>query len=532
LFSAWAVSPRQLAAYLLLCLVLPHLLQAAPPATDPPIPFPEVSALEPDVAEQINDARKHLADVLASASPDPAAQASAYGELGKIYQAYSLHEAAEACYRNAMRLAPEDAPWPHYLGILLEDAGRLDEAVEAYGRALQLVPRDVPALTYQAEALRQLGRQEPAESAAQRALAIDPTCTAAKALLGQMALDRRDFRTAATLLDEALAATPQANRLHYLLAMAWRGLGDPAKAGEHFAQAGSVGVRPADPWFDELASLRTGERVHMARGKTAFDAGRFADAAEQFRRALAARPESVEARLNLAAALGELGQRAEAASLLREALRLAPDQANAHYNLAVLLAAEGTPPATAEAGEHLSAALAVRPNDVDALRLRARLRRDGGRLEEALEDYTRAVELAPADETARVGQAETLVRLGRYRQARERLEEARRVLPQSGSVAFGLARLLAACPDLAVRDGSQALDLALALWQTRPAASHAETAAMALGELGKCDEAAQWQRRALEAAQKEGLTGRLADLSAALAAYEHGAPCRYGVPSP
>jgi tetratricopeptide (TPR) repeat protein len=293
-----------------------------------------------------------------------------------------------------------------------------------------------------------------------------------------------------------------------------------------------VGVRPADPWLDELSSLRTGERVHMARGKTAFDAGRFADAAEQFRRALAARPESVEARLNLAAALGELGQRAEATSLLREALRLAPDNSNAHYNLAVLLAGEGTPQAAAEAGEHLSAALAVRPNDVDALRLRARLRRDGGRLEEALEDYTRAVELAPAEETARVGEAETLVRLGRYRQARERLEEARRVLPQSGAVAFGLARLLAACPDLAVRDGSQALDLARALWQARPASSHAEVMAMALGELGHCDEAARWQRTALEAAQKEGLTGRIAELSAALAVYDRGAPCRYGVPSP
>ena len=43
----------------------------------------------------------------------------------------------------------------------------------------------------------------------------------------------------------------------------------------------TVGTPPAaaDPLLDELAALRTGERLHLARGKTAFQAGRFADAA-------------------------------------------------------------------------------------------------------------------------------------------------------------------------------------------------------------------------------------------------------------
>jgi tetratricopeptide (TPR) repeat protein len=490
--------------------------------------------LEPDVAEQIGEARKRLTDLLASPESDPAELAAAFGELGKVYHAYSLVEAAEASYRNATRLAPGVARWPHYLGALLLEAGRLDEAVEAYGRAVELVPGDFPALVYQAEAFRLQGRTELAEAAARRALALDPGCTAAKALLGQTALDRRDFSAAAPLLEEALVEAPQADRLHYLVAMAYRGLGDSAKAGEHLARSGPVGVRPFDPWLDELASLRTGERVRLARGKTAFDAGRFADAAEQFRLALAARPESIEARLNLAVALTRLdrpGDRAEAISHLRETVRLAPEHANARYNLGALLATEGTAPATQEALEHLSAALAVRPKDAAALRLRARLRRDGGgRLEEALGDYALALELEPAEETARVGEAETLVRLGRYRQARERLEEAHRLLPQSGLVTYGLARLLAACPDLSVRDGAKAFDLGLLLWEARQSSSHAETIAMALGELGRCDEAARWQRTAVEAAQRESLPGRLPELSAALAVYERGAPCRYGVP--
>jgi tetratricopeptide (TPR) repeat protein len=511
-------------ACLLLCLALPRLLHAAAPI-DPPIPFPEVGTLEPDVAEQIVATRQRLTDLLAKPEADPAELAAAFGELGKVYHAYSLREAAEASYRNAIRLASGTARWHHYLGALLQEAGRLDEAAAAYARAVELVPRDVPALVYEAEVARQQGRTEQAETLARQALAIDPACTAARALLGQTALDRRDFRAAAGLLEQALAEAPQADRLNYLLAMAYRGLGESAKAGEHLARSGPVGVRPFDPWLDELAALRTGERVRLARGKTAFDAGRFADAAEQFRLALAARPESIEARLNLAVALTRLGQNAEAMTQLRETVRLAPDHANARYNLGALLAAEGSAQAAQEAVQHLSAALAAKPSDVQALRLRARLLRDSGRLEEALADYARAIELEPAEETALVGKAETLVRLGRYRQAREQLEEARRLLPQSGMVAFGLARLFAASPDLALRDGAKALELGMVLWEARQSASHAETVAMALGELGRCNEAARWQRTAIEAAG-----GASAELSAALALYERGAPCRYGVP--
>lgn len=518
---------HRLAHLLVVCLALPRLLQAAAPI-DPPIPFPEVGTLEQDVAEQLADARRRLDERLAKPDADPAEVAAAFGELGMIYHAYSLREAAEASYRNAIRLASGSARWQHYLGALLHEAGRLDEAAAAYARAVELVPRDVPALVYRAEVFRQQGRPDQAETLARQALAIDPACTAAKALLGQTALDRRDFRAAAGLFEEALAESPQADRLHYLLAMAYRGLGESAKAGEHLALSGPVGVRPYDPWLDELSALRTGERVRLARGKTAYDAGRFADAAEQFRLALESRPESLEARLNLAVSLVQLGQRAAAVSHLREIVRGAPDHANARYNLGALLAAEGTAEAEQEAVRHLSAALAARPSDVQALRLRARLLRDHGRLEEALADYARAAELEPAEETALVGRAETLVRLGRYREARQRLEEAHRLLPQSGMVTFGLARLLAACPDLSLRDGAKALELGMTLWEARQAASHAETVAMALGELGRCDDAARWQRTAIEAAAG----GNSGELAATLALYEREAPCRYGVPPP
>ena len=502
-------------------------LLAAPtsgPVGDPPVRFPDLVPLESGVAAQLAAAQQRLGELAAAGGVAPAALAAAYGDLGKLYHAYELREPAEACYRNAARLAPRDPAWPHALGVLLQDAGRPDEAAAAYRRAVALSPGDVAALVHLGEIARLEGRTAEAEEVLGRALDAAPASPAAAALLGQTALDRRDWAAAVRRLESALAAVPGANRLHYLLAQAYRGMGDTAKAGEHLAQAGQVGVRAADPLLAELEALRTGERVSLARAKTAFQNGRYAEAAELYRRALAARPESVEARVNLAAALVQLGDRAGAEAALREALRRDPGNATAHFDLGTLLALAGP---SAEAREHLAAAAAALPRDAEAHRALAAALRDGGSLEAALAEYARAVALDAANEGARLGEAETLVRMARYREARGKLEEAMHALPASGLLAHGLARLLAACPDPSLRDGARARDLAFAVWQARPTAAHAETVALAAAELGDCGEAARWQQIAIEAARGTGLPAAyLEQLNGALARYARGAPCR------
>lgn len=486
-----------------------------------PVRFPDLAPLEKPVAEQIGGLESALRSLLAEPKPDPGLLASVYSELGQAYHVYGLAAPAEDCYRNAERLLPGDYRWPHLLAVLLQKEGRLDEAAGVWDRVLELEPGDVPALVHWGEILLLQGKPEEAVPFLQKALARDPKSTAAKAQLGQAALARRDFPEAVARLEAALAESPGANRLHHPLALAYRGIGNLSKAEEHLAKAGSVGVRPADPLVEGLQERRTGERAYLIRGRVAYRAGRPAEAAAEFRKAVEARPESVEARINLGSSLGLIGDRDGAIAQYREALRFDAGNATAHYNLGTLLADRGE---TAAALDHMAAVVAKRPEDAEARRAFARLLRDGGRAEEALAEYARAVELEPADETARLGQAETLVRLGKYKEARQSLEGSLSALPTSGRLSHGLARLLAACPDPSVRDGARALELSAAVWNALPLSGHAETVALSLAELGRCDQAAEWQQKAIEAAGKEGLgTERL---SAALARYEKGSPCR------
>ncbi|HEV7507497.1 MAG TPA: tetratricopeptide repeat protein [Thermoanaerobaculia bacterium] len=503
-------------------LLLAFLLAAPEPFA---VRFPDLSGLESAVAGQLGEMQRLLAAQVADAGAPPVKVAGSYGDLGHIYLAYGFNDAAADCFQNASRLDPQNFRWPYLLGAAQQAAGRLDEGAAAFEKVLTMSPAlaEIAAGNVHLGEIRLLqGRLDDAEAALHKALDFPPTAAASHSLFGQVALARRDFRNAAEHLEAALAAVPEASRLHVPLAMAYRGLGDRAKAGEHLAKAGAVGLRAPDPLLDALADLRVGERVAVMRGRVAAQAGRYQDAAQEFRRALAVRPESVEARVNLGSVLALAGDRSGAMEQLREALRLDPANFTAHFNLGSLLAEGGT---REEARVHLEAAVAGRPEDAEARRLLAKVLRDGGQLPAALAQYRRAVELAPGDEAARLGEAETLVRLGRYAEARLRLDEALGQMPGSGLLAHAEARLLAASPDPSLRDGERALKLALAVWQAQPAAFHAETVALALAELGRCDEAATWQRTAAGRAQSES-PARLAEINGFLAAYMKGPPCR------
>ena len=67
--------------------------------------------------------------------------------------------------------------------------------------------------------------------------------------------------------------------------------------------------------------------------------------------------------------------------------------------------------------------------------------------------------LNPAVSQASFGYAMGLVRLGRYHEARDRLERDVQSFPDQPGLAHALARLLAAAPDDRVRDGARAVRL-------------------------------------------------------------------------
>src|SRR5204863_5745842 len=178
-----------------------------------------------------------------------------------------------------------------------------------------------------------LNRLEDARASFVKALEIQQSA-AADYGLGQVALSKGSYAEAVDYFQKALGLAPAANRIHYSLAMAYRGLHDVEKAKTHLAQQGSVGVRVADPLIDGLQELVQGARMHLVRGRLAFDAKRYAEATTEFRLAVAAGPDSVPAHVNLGAALSQTGDLSGAIDEFEATLRLDANNTTAHYNLA------------------------------------------------------------------------------------------------------------------------------------------------------------------------------------------------------
>lgn len=485
--------------------------------------WPDLPKLEVDVREQLASLQNSLAATVKNPATTEATLSEAYGTMGQIYQAYSLVLPAQECYLNASRLSPKDFRWIYLLGRLDQEEGRADEAVARYLIARSLRPEYVALSVNLGNTLLQLNRAEEAKESFRAALRIEPSNAAANYGLGQAALSARSYAEAVEYFEKALAQAPAANRIHYSLAMAYRGLGNDEQAKAHLARQGPVGVRPADPLFDGLQDLVKGERVHLIRGKLALESKRYQEAVTEFRKAVAARPESLPAHLNLGAALTQTGDLKGAAAEFEASLRLDPTNLIAHYNLAILLANENR---HEQAIAHLRQVFEVDPNDVSARFLFAQELLKSGRLEEALSEFSLVVQANPDNEEALLEQVKLLMKKKQYAQALASLEKAHAQFPRKAETVVMLAFLLAASPQTDLRNGTRALELAQLVYKTTGAVEHGTLVVMALGELGRCSEAAELLRKLIAAAENVGQTDLLTKLRVGLKQYEAGPPCR------
>jgi tetratricopeptide (TPR) repeat protein len=227
--------------------------------------------------------------------------------------------------------------------------------------------------------------------------------------------------------------------------------------------------------------------------------------------------------VNLGAALSQLGDLNGAAEQFEEAIRIEPGNANAHYNLAVLSARQNKHEA---AISHVHSVLAVSPADLAARYLLAQELLKSEKFDEALAEFSRVVTSDPNNESALIEQVKLLYRKQQFKQALDAAESAHSRFPQKGRTAVLLAYLLATSPELPLRNGARALELAQKIYKATSAAQHGALVAVALAELNRCNEASEWQKRSLSTAEQQGKTDLLAKLRADLKLYEGVQTCR------
>jgi protein O-GlcNAc transferase len=263
---------------------------------------------------------------------------------GKRHHQAGDLEAAERCYRQVLDGDPQHVEALYFTGILCQQLGRFDEAVQALERATRLNERAAVLHYALGNAFLAAGRLEEAAPRFRRAIKFQPTLVEAHNNLG-VALEQ------AGKLDDAVRALREAHRLKPDAVDVLVNLGNALRKLDELDEARvclekAIALNPSIP------------EAHNNLGNILRQLGESASAKAHLETAVRLRPNYAEAWNNLGTLYKDLDQHAEAIRHFREACMLAPADASLHYNLGVALREENK---LAEADAAFAGALEIDP---------------------------------------------------------------------------------------------------------------------------------------------------------------------------
>jgi tetratricopeptide (TPR) repeat protein len=231
-------------------------------------------------------------------------------------------EEALRAVAQAMRLNPHHPPWYAFvLGQAYRVGGRYGEAIAMQKKAINGNPSFLPAhmelaasywLQWRAQQSPAGQTLEPAEAAIQRGLALNDSWYASVIVLGNISLYQRQYDQALAEMERGVALAPNDAWSYAAQAEALSCVGRTEDALEAAAQA--------------LRLKSIGADQHLAGvGTTYAVAGRYEEARGPLQRYLSRYPNFLPAHLMLAAVYSELGQTADAQKEAAEVLRLNPN---------------------------------------------------------------------------------------------------------------------------------------------------------------------------------------------------------------
>jgi tetratricopeptide (TPR) repeat protein len=310
--------------------------------------------------------------------------------------------------------------------------------------------------------------------------ASDETSTAYER--GVSHLRRGEYDQARRVAENALRADPGNPRLHLLLGLACRLQGDLDEAIQAFTKA--VRLAPHEFW------------AYADRGGAYAKKGDWARAVADYTEALRLKPNDALIHVSRAVAYKALGDQRRVRQDLDSAQRSpGPDRADEQEQLAHLYCLLGE---TERALGLYTEAISNGRQVVSVYLDRGCLYAAQKDWPHALADFNEAVKLDPGAADCYYNRASAYWNQRRYAEARADLERACE-RASGGPPAYGLALLLASCPDATLRDGQRAVKVARTACEQTGFKDPAclDVLASACAEAGHWDEAVRWAEEAL-----------------------------------
>jgi protein O-GlcNAc transferase len=270
--------------------------------------------------------------------------AAAHNNLGNLFVEQGRLADAVNSFRQALRYKPDFASAHSNLGEALRRQGHLEDAVIFFREALALSPRYAHAHNNLAMALQAQGKLDAAIESYRLALKCMPGYTQAYCNLGTALMEQGNLDEAAASLSKAIDLKPDYVEAICNLGSVLSKKGRTDLALAQYQRALRIWEsrdKPQSPSQETPGTSADDALIHLNLGALLAKKGELVEAEASLRRALLARPDSVDAHYNLGIALYRQGKLDEALVQYRQALDLDPDHAGSHMNLGVALKDQG-----------------------------------------------------------------------------------------------------------------------------------------------------------------------------------------------
>ncbi len=269
--------------------------------------------------------------------------------------------------------------------------------------------------------------------------------------------------------------------------------------------------------------------MHYNYANALLRAGRYSEALTNFEQALKVNPQYFDARNGIGRALLKQGKTDEAIACFSEMLQLKPGYYKAHYNMALAMTQQGD---YDNAVEHFHKALRVKHDWPEAYYNMGRALYLQGDRDSAAKQFVQALRLKPDYLAARIKLAHTLAEMGETRYAVDHFYKALELQPDNIEILTGLAWLLAASEDTAIRDPAAAVKLAQQACELTnyEQIEALDTLAVAYAAAGKFPQAIETAQKALQLAIAAGKEDIARKIDERLRLYRAGQPCRSSKP--
>jgi tetratricopeptide (TPR) repeat protein len=275
---------------------------------------------------------------------------AAFALLALTSKQLGYWQSTRTLFEHANEVTQKNALAVTILGSLLDNEGKMNDAMEYYQTALRYSPTFPEAHFFLGNALEEQGKPDEAIAEYQKALWFRPMQEQTHIFMAIALAKQKRYGEAIAHYMEALKLDPDSAPAHNNLARIYQTQGRFDDAIAHYTAALEI-----DP---KLAI------AHNNLGILLLQKGDLAEGTGQLREAVRLRPDNAESQYNLALALNQQGQWSEAAGLFKKTAGGYSSDPKAHYEFAVALAHLKE---THEAMSEYAAALLIQPDFPDAL---------------------------------------------------------------------------------------------------------------------------------------------------------------------